>query len=142
MSIALEIASKADLEGAIVSTYISEPPAAPKAVVDWKEKYIARYKTFDETSILWYTGQAFMEAVWRKADSIDVDKFVAAAETLGKFKVLYGDAFLGGKARRGWNHGVCEPTMYCMIKDGKLTKLDLMPAMDAPPLKVYPPARP
>lgn len=83
-----------------------------------------------------------MEATWRKANSIDVDKFVEAAETLGKFKVLYGEAFLGGKDRRGWNHGVCEPTMYCQIKDGKLVKLDILPAMDTPALKVYPPAKP
>jgi branched-chain amino acid transport system substrate-binding protein len=142
LNILLKVASKADIEGAIVSTYIHEPPIAPKAVLEWKEKYIARYKTFDETSILWYTPQAFMEAVWRKAGSIDVDKFVIAAENLGKFNVLYGEAFLGGKTRRGWNHGVCEPTMYCQIKDGKLEKLALMPPMDVPALKVYPPARP
>lgn len=142
VNIALQIASKADIEGAIVSSYIYDPPDAPKAVLEWKEKYIARWKTFDESSILWYTPSALMEAVWRKANSVDVDKFVAAAETMGTFKVLYGDAFLGGKARRGWNHGVCEPAMYCQIKDGKLVKLDIIPAMDPPALKVYPPAKP
>ena len=138
---ALKIASKSDLEGAIVTSYIHEPPVAPEAVLEWKKKYIARWKTFDESSILWYTPQALMEAVWRKANSIDVDKFVEAAEALGKFNVLYGEAFLGGKKRRGWNHGVCEPIMYCQIKDGKLAKLDIVPAMDTPALKVYPPAK-
>lgn len=142
VNIALQIVSKADIEGAVVTSYIHDPPDAPQAVLEWKQRYMARWKTFDESSILWYTPSAFMEAVWRKANSVDVEKFVAAAETLGPFKVLYGDAFLGGKARRGWNHGVCEPAMYCQIKDGKLAKLDIVPGLDPQALKVYPPARP
>jgi branched-chain amino acid transport system substrate-binding protein len=139
---ALQIASKSDIEGAIVTSFIHEPPAAPQVVSAWKKRYIERWKTFDESSILWYTPHAFIEAAWRKANSIDVDKFVEAAESLGTFDVLYGKAFLGGKERRGLNHGVCEPIMYCQIKDGKLEKLAIMPAMDTPALKVYPPAKP
>lgn len=53
-----------------------------------------------------------------------------------------GDAYLGGKARRSRNHGVCEPITYTQIRDGKLSVFAKIPAIDPPAFKLYPPAKP
>jgi branched-chain amino acid transport system substrate-binding protein len=141
VNIMLGLAPKEAIEGAISNAMIHEPPEAPKEILDWKEKYIARYGQFDETSIMWYTPKIFMETTFRRAKSIAVEDFLASSESLGKFKTLIGDAYLGGKARRGWNHGVCEPITICQIRDGKLSVLAKVPAIDPPAFKLYPPAK-
>ena len=142
VNVMLGVAPKEAIEGAISNAVIHEPPDAPKEILDWKEKYIARHGQFDETSIMWYTPCAFLEATFRKAKSIAVEDFLASAENLGKFKSLLGEAYLGGKARRGWNHGVCEPITYTQIRDGNLSVFAKIPAIDPPAFKLYPPAKP
>lgn len=142
VNVMLGIAPKEIIEGAISNAMVHEPPDAPKEILDWKAKYTARFGQFDESSIMWYTVKTFMENVFKRAKSTDVEDFLASAEHLGTFKTLIGDAYLGGKARRGWNHGVCEPITVCQIKDGKLSVLARVPAVDPPAFKVYAPAKP
>jgi branched-chain amino acid transport system substrate-binding protein len=125
-----KVAGKEGAEGHIHSG----PHIVPGAVQKWHDQFVARWKEWDASSILFADHLDLIVTGIKKANSLDTAKVRDAIETMNFESRVYGPVKFGGKRRYGIAHQLLVPVFVSQVKNGDNTGLVL-----APPMEPFPP---
>jgi branched-chain amino acid transport system substrate-binding protein len=112
----------------------SGPFVVPGRIQKWHDDFVARWKEWDGTSILFVDCLDLVVGGIKNANSLDTKKIRSAMETMNYESRVYGPVKLGGMRRYGIAHQLLVPVPVSQVKNCTNVGLVL-----AAPLEPYPP---
>ena len=126
-----EIAGMENMQGQLGFGYAAEGDKAPAGTVEFKKRFVAKYKEWHEHSLV--TGIAFASILMaiEKAGVIDSDKVVAVLESGQEWATPWGvTGSWGGTQSYGQPHQWFAPQYVLEIQGDKVVPIGVIPMSD------------